>query len=163
MPWTSREKIHHLAQLHEESRYYRRFHHTIFSVSIAIYVGLVILQANLLTNTAETSVSLSSTGVVITGITLVILVLLIVPGFLTYLFVHWHFVQGSVRDKIRALQEELKFPDRYLEDAKYKGFTNKPARRKFFIGKGHIIFIILLWLMVFVNGEIFFILSKGIT
>jgi len=154
MAWTRREQIHHLAQLHEESRYYRRFHHTVFSVSMAGYFALLILQASLLRNNLEISNSL---------ITTVVLILVIVPIVLTYLFAHWHFVQGNVRNDICALQEELGFPDRYLEDAKYKGFKNRPTRQKVFIGRGHIIFIILLWLMVFANWGIFSSLLKGIT
>ncbi len=160
MTWTSTTKIHHLAQLHEESRYYRRFHHTLLSVAIAGYIGLIILQANLLTDTLKISFGLNSTTIAIMAIALILLV--IAPLVLTYLFVTYHFVQGGIRGNIRAIEEELGFPDRYLEDAKYKGFANKRAVQKFFIGKGHVMFIALVWLMVLANGGIFFILLKGI-
>ncbi len=161
MPWTPTNKIHHLAQLHEESRYYRRFHHTLLSVTMAGYIGLLILQANLLTSTINISIGWNSITIATMGIALIVLV--IAPVVLTYLFVTYHFVQGFIRDNIRAIQEELGFPDRYLEDKKYKDFRVKPKRQKFCIGRGHIMFIILLWLMVLANGGIFFILLKGIT
>ena len=164
MPWSHQTKIHHLAQMHEESRYYRRFHHTVLSVAMAGYIGLIILQTNisdLLPNIPIISNGLQSIAVATTGIVLIILV--IVPGFLTYLFVAYHFEQGSIRGNIYTLQKELGFPDRYLEDAKYEGFRDKPKRQKFCIGRGHKVFIALLWLMVFINLGVFLILSKLVT
>jgi len=126
---------------------------------MTVYTGLIVLQPKLF---IDTSPNLSSTALVAIKWLIPLVVLLIVPGVLTYVFINWHFVQGNVRDSIHTLQEELGFPDRYLQDTKYEGFTNKSWLERFCIGKGHIVFIALLWLLVIVNWVIFCIFSKGI-
>ena len=163
MAWTDEEKIHHLDQMHEESRYYRRFHHTVFSVSMAGYIGLIILQASILMNATQNTTNLTYAPAVIVTIALITLtIFIVIPGLLTYMFVNWHFVQGSIRDNICTLQKKLGFPNRYLEDTKYDGFIKKTSWQKFLTGRGHKVFIILLWLIVFVNGGIFYILLRSI-
>lgn len=165
MAWTTREKIHHLAELHEESRYYRRFHHTVFSVTVAGYVALIVVQVQLLTNANRLTTvgAIASAAWTFVLIALVVLIIFItIPGLVTYLFVRYHSVHGCIQGNIRSLQKDLRFPDRYLGDVKYEDFAHKGAREQFFIGVGHKVFISVLWLMVIVNVIIFYILLKAI-
>jgi hypothetical protein len=163
MKWNSSQKTNYLSQLHEESRYTRRFHHTIFSVSMTIYAGLAFLQTKLVIDNTNTAIYLSDLAYVTIKWIVPFLFLLIIPGILIFMFVNWHFVQGGIRDNICALQKELGFPTKYIRDEKYEGFTNKRFWQRFCTGKGHITFIVLLLLITLLNLVMFLILSGGIT
>lgn len=162
MNWTREAQIQHLAQLHEESRYYRRFHHTLFSVSMATYTGLMILQTNFLMVIGTNPITLSGGALQVVKWVIPIVILLILPGLLIYMFINWHFVQGNIRANIYALEKIMKFPQKYLEDKKYENFTKKNCLQKFCIGRGHIIFIIILVIMVVINVVLFLFLSSSI-
>lgn len=160
--WTSDAKIHQLSQLHEEGRYTRRFHHTVFSVSMTLYAGVSFLQIKLLMDTVSAPISLEPSPFILIKVIAPLVFLIIVPIILLFMFINWHFVQGNIRDKIVALQEELGFPKEYI-DIKYKGFTNLKWWQKLFTGRGHIAFIILLVVIVILNFLMFKIISAGIT
>ena len=59
MPWNYENKLRFLDHLYSERRYYRTFHHTIFSATVAGYVALIGLQANLIDNPKNISTSLT--------------------------------------------------------------------------------------------------------
>ncbi len=153
-------KSSHLIQLFEESRYYRTFHDTIFSVSMAFYSGLMILQANILSDVGGKTLTLSGIALLLIKYVIPILFLLMFPCILTYIFINWHFVQGYVRDKIVTLQDELGVPEEFLQDQKYKGFAQKTWIQKCRIGRGHPLFIISLWILVIANGAMFYVILQ---
>lgn len=159
--WGRQERIHHLGELRDEIRYYRGFHHTVFTISTTLYVGLIVLQADVLKEASRDRIVLTEKGLIALEWVIPIVMLVLLPGIFTYMFVNWHFVQGSVRDLAIRIQKELGFPEEFQE-AKYDGFSSKCWQKRFATGKGHILFIGVLWLLVAVNFIVFIMLSEAI-
>lgn len=161
--WNTTDVQQHLIQLHEESRYYRRFHHTIVTVMMAGYLGLIFLQANLFNSivnlSSDNSISLNNFVNPIWIYIIAALLLGVIPCLLIYLFVNYHIAQGLISEQIHIIQEKLGYPEDALLKKKYSGFKDKLFFQQLTTGRGHIIFIFLLACIIAVNIILFFNIS----
>ncbi|OGO19131.1 MAG: hypothetical protein A2Z15_07420 [Chloroflexi bacterium RBG_16_50_11] len=159
MPWNYENKLRFLDYLYGERRYYRTFHHTIFSATVAGYVALIGLQANLIDNTSSSHMPDIRYFLIIAGI-----LLGAVPLCMIFLFFRYHCVQGKIGNDIYRLQSEVGFPDTYLKDnSRYANFKEKNWFKKSFTGLGHLIFIIVTVFLAVANWLTFLFIFRIIS
>lgn len=163
MTWDAETWKHYLSHLSEESRHYRGFHHTLMSVCIAGYAALLGFLMALLLDQTQSSGFSCFTGIVV-YVVAPLVILVAIPILLSYMIITYHLTQGNIRNHMRILQELLEYPIEQKEDVKYSDFQNRSLLSKIFTGRGHIVFLILLWLLVGTNGcaAVAFLCSNGL-
>lgn len=150
-----------LTQAFEESRYYRRFHHTIFVLAITLYSGLLALQLSkpIITNQGFTKWAL----VAIVG--------LIIPIYLCRLIIQYHVTIAKLNyviyslgsSKYRASRDSLHdtllphAENQAINDFLFKKYGMAVAENRDirFVGRGHWFFVGIIALLVFVNAIVF--------
>ena len=147
-----------LTQAFEESRYHRRFHHTIFILAVTLYTGLLALQLN-------GQVKICDSG---TKWFLVIGVGIIVPAYLCWLIVQYHVTTPKINyviyklgtSKYKACRHDPLLPHfdhQALNVFLFKKYGVAVSENKDikFIGRGHWFFIGIIVLLVAMNAAIF--------
>ena len=144
-----------LTQLFEESRYYRRFHHTIFIMAVTLYSGLLAVQSS----SKELLLHCSAQGWIVAAI-----FVLIIPAYLFYLIFSYHkkivIVNSLIYDSMKGRSSEISSTNLkdIATDSKYSPINFKKygdvvnnTKFLYFTGKGHWFFCIFLILLVGAN------------
>lgn len=146
-----------LVQALEESRYHRRFHHTIFVLAVTLYSGLLVIQ---LSNSVTVAEGFPRYFVII-GVGVII------PLYFIYLIFSYH----ETISKINSIIYELAAPmldtarqgcDRLRMDLLnallFKKYADaiQDGRNLKFVGRGHWFFSGVVVLLVTMNAAVFF-------
>ncbi|PTQ97472.1 hypothetical protein C8R30_11151 [Nitrosomonas nitrosa] len=150
-----------LNQAFEESRYYRKFHHTVFVLTATLYAGLMALQLN-----ANNSLCISSDT--ITFCLLAFVIVFVIPGYFCYLICEYHEKISKINAVISIYSRNLlksirindpEIPQECLDEFLFKKYGDAViARNCCFnraVGKGHWFFIVIVLLLVLINVVIY--------
>lgn len=141
-------KLTPLAELYSERKYYREFHHKIFSLFNTIYLSAIVGQTIATTQ-------LSNAGSVVIYSLLIVLVL-ILPTYTTYIYLRYHLVIESLNVAIKSTLESIQKNDAATASDTaidwHKGEGKTVGKSAIFKGQGHWYFIITMWLLVAINA-----------
>lgn len=151
-----------LNQAFEESRYYRKFHHTVFVLAATLYAGLLALQLNastLLCNWRDT----------IAFCFFAFVIILVIPGYFSYLIFAYHRRISKINAVISILSRNLlksirindpEIPQECLDEFLFKKYGDAliPGNYRFnsTVGKGHWFFFGIVSLLIILNVVIYF-------
>lgn len=147
-----------LNQAFEESRYYRKFHHTIFVLAVTLYAGLIAIQLHKPIQIKNEFALYFFAGVI----------LIFIPGYISYLIFTYHVKISKVNAAISIISSNLlksvkiddarihpDLIDKLLDEFLFKKYGDAVASSnclsKCAVGKGHLFFITTIWLLVMTN------------
>ncbi len=145
-----------LNQAFEESRYHRRFHHTVYTLFMTIYIALLGFQISF---TEQIEQIRAQTPLVIT---FVVIFLVLIPIYVLYIIVDYHKRIATINSLIANLWESK---DSDIKETfsnglntllfdKYKDVLAK-GKNPIWIGKGQWLFLVTLFLAVAGNIIVF--------
>jgi hypothetical protein len=134
-----------VSELFSERKYYRDFHHKIFTLFLGIYLSFLIGQS-----VGYSKLSCAPDDLIYL---LILIIVLVIPIYTTYIFLRYHLVIAGLN---RAIEFTLKAKtDKETEKrakAWHIGVYPRVKKSTIFKGQGHPYFIITMWLLVLING-----------
>lgn len=143
-----------LNQAFEESRYYRKFHHTIFVLAVTLYAGLIAIQLHKPIHIKNEFALYFFVSVI----------LIFIPGYFSYLIYEYHKRISKINVVISILSrnflksiriDDPEVPSECLDEFLFKKYGDAAIARNCYsnctVGKGHWFFIAIVILLVLVN------------
>ncbi len=155
-----------LSQTFEESRYYRRFHHTVYTLFITVYIALLGLQISFPEHIGKIR------DEAVLAFLFIFFIVIIVPGYVLWILMNYHKRVANLNSliaNIAANDEDFKkFVDKHdselvgaFNEFVYDKYRDVASHKRCYmgVGSGHWFFIITFLIIDICNLAIFFIMK----